>query len=70
MTSASSGVIIFSFYMTEARNKAGYTAADASSSAFSLIPAARVYMCVSVCVCERVRAFACVCGYPSSLRLR
>ena len=41
-------------------NKAGYTAADASGSAFSLLAArmrACAYMCVSVCVCICV----CVC---------
>ena len=58
------------------RNKAGYTAADASGSAISPIPAARlcawacVRACACVCVCLRARvcfAIPCHCGSAYSL---
>ena len=42
-------------------NKAGYTAADASGSAISLVPAARLCSCVCACVCACVSARARVC---------
>ena len=55
-------------------NKAGYTAAEASGSAFSLILVACLcacaYMCVSVCACMCVCVCVHVFCYPSSLRLR
>ena len=53
----------FSFFLCPifAENKAGYTAADASGSAISLFPAARLCACVCVCVCARVCARARVC---------
>ena len=43
--------------------KAGYTAADASGSAISLVPAARaiVFVCMCMCMCACVSANACVC---------
>ena len=50
------------------KNKAWYTAADASGSSISLILAARVCVWVCVCVCEWV--YVRVFRYPSSLRLR
>ena len=43
-------------------NKAGYTAADASGSAFSLIPVARYCACAYLCVSVCVRVCACVCA--------
>ena len=48
-------------------SKAGYTAADASGSAISLIPAAR--LCSCVCACVSAHARVCVFCYSSSLRL-
>ena len=45
----------------QCENKAGYTAADASGSAISLILAARLYLCVCACVCACVSARARVC---------
>ena len=51
----------FSFFLCPifAENKAGYTAADASGSAISLFPAARLCACVCMCVCARMRVRVC-----------